>query len=73
MIKLGRAARLWNGPSLRGHKWKNGARFRPVARIFYGGGGGAYLKNSDQIINVWIICHGTSGVTREESVEPTVY
>ena len=24
--KLGRAARLWNGPSLRGHKWGNGAR-----------------------------------------------
>ena len=28
MIKLGRAARLWNGPSLRGHKWRNGARFQ---------------------------------------------
>ena len=28
MIKLGRAARLWNGPSLRSHKWKNGARFQ---------------------------------------------
>ena len=26
MIKLGRAARLWNGPNLRGHKWRNGAR-----------------------------------------------
>ena len=28
MIKLGRAARLWNGPSLRGHKWRNGAKFQ---------------------------------------------
>ena len=28
IIKLGRAARLWNGPSLRGHKWGNGARFQ---------------------------------------------
>ena len=28
MIRLGRAARLWNGPSLRGHKWRNGARFQ---------------------------------------------
>ena len=28
MVKLGRAARLWNGPSLRGHKWRNGARFQ---------------------------------------------
>ena len=28
MIKLGRAARLWNGPSLRGCKWRNGARFQ---------------------------------------------
>ena len=28
MIKLGRAARLWNGPSLRGHKWSNGERFQ---------------------------------------------
>ena len=28
MIKLGCAARLWNGPSLRGHKWRNGARFQ---------------------------------------------
>ena len=28
MIKLGRAARLWNGPSLRGHKWRNGAGFQ---------------------------------------------
>ena len=28
MIKLGRAARLWNGTSLRGHKWRNGARFQ---------------------------------------------
>ena len=28
MIKLGRAARLWNGPSLRGHKWRNGERFQ---------------------------------------------
>ena len=28
MIKLGRAVRLWNGPSLRGHKWRNGARFQ---------------------------------------------
>ena len=28
IIKLGRAARLWNGPSLRGHKWRNGARFQ---------------------------------------------
>ena len=28
MIKLGRAARLWNGPNLRGHKWRNGARFQ---------------------------------------------
>ena len=28
MIKLGRAARLWNGPSLCGHKWRNGARFQ---------------------------------------------
>ena len=28
MIKLGPAARLWNGPSLRGHKWRNGARFQ---------------------------------------------
>ena len=38
---------------------------RPVARSFYGGGGGgAYLKNRDQIINVWIIRHGTSEVTR---------
>ena len=27
-VKLGRAARLWNGPSLRGHKWRNGARFQ---------------------------------------------
>ena len=24
------------------------------------GGGGAHLKNRDQIFNVWIICHGTS-------------
>ena len=28
MIKLGRAAHLWNGPSLRGHKWRNGARYQ---------------------------------------------
>ena len=28
VIKLGRAARLWNGPSLRGYKWRNGARFQ---------------------------------------------
>ena len=28
MIKLGRAARLWNGTSLRGQKWRNGARFQ---------------------------------------------
>ena len=28
MIKLGRASRLWNEPSLRGHKWRNGARFQ---------------------------------------------
>ena len=28
MIKLGRAARLWNGPSLRGQKWRNGATFQ---------------------------------------------
>ena len=28
MIKLDRAARLWNGPSLRGHKRRNGARFQ---------------------------------------------
>ena len=26
MIKLGRG--MWNGPSLRGHKWRNGARFQ---------------------------------------------
>ena len=40
---------------------------RPQARsqdFFYGGGGGAYLKNRDQIINVWIIRHGNSEVTR---------
>ena len=29
-----------------------------------GGGGGAYFKNQDQIINNWIIRHGTSEVTR---------
>ena len=28
MIKMGRAARLWNGPSLRDHKCGNGARFQ---------------------------------------------
>ena len=28
IIKLGRAARLWNGLSIRGHKRKNGARFQ---------------------------------------------
>ena len=28
MTKLGRAAPLWNGPSFRGHKWWNGARFQ---------------------------------------------
>ena len=28
IIKLGRAARLWNRPSLRGHKWRNGARIQ---------------------------------------------
>ena len=28
MTKLGRAARLWNGPSLRGQKWRDGARFQ---------------------------------------------
>ena len=28
MIKLGGEARLWNGPSLRGHKWRKGARFQ---------------------------------------------
>ena len=32
--------------------------------LWGGGGGGAYLKNRNQIINVWIICHGTSEVTR---------
>ena len=26
IIKLGRAACLWNEPSLYGHKWRNGAR-----------------------------------------------
>ena len=31
MIKLGRAARLWNGPSLHSHKWRNGARFQWLA------------------------------------------
>ena len=45
---------------------------RPVVRNFYGGrGGGAYLKNRDQIINVWIIRHGTSEVTRWQSVQAT--
>ena len=38
-----------------------------------GGGGGAYLKNRDQIITVWIIRHGTSEVTRGRSVQPTAY
>ena len=27
MIKLGRGME-WNGPSLHGHKWRNGARFQ---------------------------------------------
>ena len=37
------------------------------------GGGGAYLKNREQIINVRIICHGTSEVTWGKSVQPTDY
>ena len=32
--------------------------FRPVATIFQGGRG-AYLKNQDQMINVWIIRYAT--------------
>ena len=28
MIKLGHTVCLWNGPSLRGHKWRNGVRFQ---------------------------------------------
>ena len=38
-----------------------------------GGGGCTYLKNRDQIINIWIIRHGTSEVTRWHSVQPTDY
>ena len=34
MIKLGRAARLWNGPSLRGRKWRNGERFQNKTKWF---------------------------------------
>ena len=38
---------------------------RTVARIFsWGRGGGAYLKNRDQIINVWIIHYATSEDSR---------
>ena len=44
---------------------------RPVARIFFMGG--AYFKYRDQIISVWIIRHGTSEVTRGQSVQPTDY
>ena len=33
MIKLGRAARLCNGHSLRGHKWRNGARFQNKTKM----------------------------------------
>ena len=32
-----------------------------------GGGGGAYLKNRDQIINVWIIRYATSEDTRDKT------
>ena len=28
IIKLGRVAHLWNGSSLRSHKWRNGTRFQ---------------------------------------------
>ena len=40
---------------------------------FFMGEGGAYLKNRDQIINVWIIRHGTSEVTQGQSVQHTNY
>ena len=33
--------------------------------------GGAYLNNRDQIINVWIIRHGSSEVTWGQSVQPS--
>ena len=33
---------------------------RRVARIFRGGGGGAYVENKDQIINFWTIHYGCS-------------
>ena len=36
-----------------------------------GGGGEAYLKKRDQIINVWTICYATSEDTRGQSVQPT--
>ena len=45
MIKLGRAARLWNGPSLRGHKWRNGARFKNGLRT------NALNKLADGVLN----------------------
>ena len=32
MIKLGRAARLWNGTSLRGHKWRNGDKIEMASK-----------------------------------------
>ena len=35
--------------------------------------GGAYLKNRDQKINVWIIRNGTSEVRRGQSVQPKDY
>ena len=37
---------------------------RPLARAFREGGGGAYLKNRDQIISVGMIGHASSKDTR---------
>ena len=34
--------------------------FRPVARIFRGGGGGGYLNNRNQIIDVGMIRYSSS-------------
>ena len=38
----------------------------PVARNFYWGGGGAYFKNRDQIINVGTLSHARAEALRRE-------
>ena len=51
MIKLGRAARLWNGPSLRGHRWRNGAKISKQNKMGFQNKTPAQDKLADGVLN----------------------